>query len=85
MCRNACRSTPRSVEYYSTGDRLIAAVVTRTKMEIVSVSVLSRIKMRYKLLRFQLSKFRMGASYTQRFVEPMQRAAESHLDVLTTS
>jgi len=70
------------VEYYSTGDRLIAAVVTRTKMEIVSVSVLSRIQNALQLLRFQLSKFRMGASYTQRFVEPMQRAAESHLDVL---
>src|SRR5882672_12117573 len=70
------------VEYYSTGDRLIAAVVTRSKMEIVSVSVLSRIQNALQLLRFQLSKFRMGASYTQRFVEPMQRAAESHLDVL---
>ena len=70
------------VEYYSTGDRLIAAVATRSKMEIVSVSVLSRIQNALQLLRFQLSKFRMGTSYTQRFVEPMQRAAESHLDVL---
>jgi CHAT domain-containing protein len=70
------------VEYYSTGDRLIAAVVTRSKMEIVSVSVLSRIQNALQLLRFQLSKFRMGTSYTQRFVEPMQRAAESHLEIL---
>jgi CHAT domain-containing protein len=70
------------IEYYSTGDRLIAVVVTRTKMDIVPVSVLSRIQNYLQLLRFQLSKFRMGSSYTQRFVEPMQRAAESHLELL---
>ncbi|HWZ98217.1 MAG TPA: CHAT domain-containing protein [Candidatus Dormibacteraeota bacterium] len=70
------------VEYYSTGDRLIAAVVSPTKMEIVSVSVISRIQNFLQLLRFQLSKFRMGSAYTQRFVEPMQRAAESHLELL---
>jgi len=70
------------VEYYSTGDRLIAVVVTRSRMEIVSVSVLSRIQNFLQLVRFQLSKFRMGSSYTQRFLEPMQRAAESHLESL---
>jgi CHAT domain-containing protein len=70
------------VEYYSTGDRLIAVVVTRSRMEIVSVSVFSRIQNVLQLLRFQLSKFRMGSSYTERFVGPMQRAAESHLELL---
>jgi CHAT domain-containing protein len=70
------------IEYYSTGDRLVAVVVTRSKMKIVSVSVISRIQNFLQLLRFQLSKFRMGSSYTQRFVEPMQRAAESHLELL---
>jgi CHAT domain-containing protein len=79
----SCLPEPAAlVEYYSTGDRLIAAVVTRSKMEIVPVSVLSRIQNRLQLLRFQLSKFRMGSAYTQRFVEPMQRAAESHLEFL---
>ncbi len=70
------------VEYYSTGDRLIAVVVTQTKMEIVSVSVLSRILNFLQLLRFQLSKFRMGTAYADRFVQPMQRATESHLELL---
>jgi len=70
------------VEYYSTGDRLIAAVISRSKMEIVSVSVVSRIQNFLQLLRFQLSKFRMGSTYTQRFIEPMQRAVESHLESL---
>ena len=70
------------VEYYLTGDRLIAAVISRKRMEIVSVSVISRIQNFLQLLRFQLSKFRMGSAYTQRFIEPMQRAVESHLESL---
>src|SRR5215475_1608320 len=78
-------SLPRDtalVEYYLTGDRLIAAVISPTKMEIVPISVISRIQNYLQLLRFQLSKFRMGSGYTQRFIEPMQRAVESHLGLL---
>ena len=78
-------SLPRDaalVEYYLTGDRLIAAVISQSKTEIVSVSVISRIQSYLQLLRFQLSKFRMGSGYTQRFIEPMQRAVESHLGLL---
>jgi CHAT domain-containing protein len=70
------------VEYYSTGDRLIAAVISHAGMEIVSVSVMSRVQNLLELLRFQLSKFRMGSAYTLRFVDPMQRAVESHLEQL---
>jgi CHAT domain-containing protein len=70
------------VEYYSTGDRLIAVVVTRSKMEIVSVSVLSRIQNILQLLRFQLSRFRIGSTYADKFAGPMQLAAESHLESL---
>src|SRR5262249_2268441 len=70
------------VEYYSIGDRLVAAVVIRNRLEIVSVSVVSRVQGYLQLLRFQLSKFRMGSAYTHKFVDPMQRAAESHLELL---
>src|SRR5258705_2697815 len=41
------------VEYYSTGDRLIDVVVTRSTMEVVSVSVLSRIQNCLQLLRVE--------------------------------
>src|SRR5438046_9652008 len=43
------------VEYYSTGDRLIAVGVTRNKMESGPVSVLSRIQNALQLLRVQRS------------------------------
>lgn len=70
------------VEYYFSGDRVIAAVVTRERVEILPVTLVSRTAHYLQLLRFQLSKFRMGLSYVQRFAETLLRATESHLDAL---
>jgi len=70
------------IEYYSTGDRLVAAVVTRNSIEITPITVFSRVLHFLHLLRFQLSKFRMGATYTQRFEKPLLQAAQSHLESL---
>ena len=70
------------IEYYSTGERLVAAVVTRNSIEITPVTVFSRVLHFLHLLRFQLSKFRMGASYTQRFEQPLLQATQSHLEAL---
>ena len=70
------------IEYYSTGDRLVAAVVTRNSIDITPVTVLSRVVHFLHLLRFQLSKFRMGATYTQRFEHPLLQATQSHLESL---
>jgi CHAT domain-containing protein/Tfp pilus assembly protein PilF len=70
------------IEYYSTGDQLIAAVVKKNKTEIVPVSVVSRITHFLQLLRFQISKFRMGVAYTQRFGRPLLDATLAHLKSL---
>jgi CHAT domain-containing protein/Flp pilus assembly protein TadD len=70
------------VEFYSTGDRLIAAVVTRSSIRITAVSVVSRVIHYLHLLRFQLSKFRMGAAYAQRFEQPLLSATRGHLEAL---
>ena len=70
------------IEYYSTGDRLIAAVVTRNSIEITPITVFSRVLHFLHLLRFQLSKFRMGATYTRRFQQPLLQATHSHLEAL---
>jgi CHAT domain-containing protein len=70
------------IEYYSTGDRLVAAVVTRNSIEIKPITVFSRVVHFLHLLRFQLSKFRMGETYTQRFAEPLLQATQSHLEAL---
>jgi CHAT domain-containing protein len=70
------------VEYYSTGDRLLAAVVTRGDIQIVPVSVVSRVLHFLHLLRFQLSKFRMGTAYVHRFELPLLKATQGHLESL---
>jgi CHAT domain-containing protein/tetratricopeptide (TPR) repeat protein len=70
------------IEYYSTGDRLVAAVITRNSIEITPITVFSRVLHFLHLLRFQLSKFRMGATYTQRFQQPLLQATQSHLEAL---
>jgi CHAT domain-containing protein/Tfp pilus assembly protein PilF len=70
------------IEYYSTGDRLVAAVVTRNSIDITPITVFSRVVHFLHLLRFQLSKFRMGATYTQRFEQPLLQATQSHLEAL---
>jgi CHAT domain-containing protein len=70
------------IEYYATGDRLVAAVVTENSIEITPITVFSRVLHFLHLLRFQLSKFRMGTSYTQRFEQPLLEATQSHLEAL---
>jgi CHAT domain-containing protein len=70
------------VEYYSTGDRLVAVVVTRETLKITAVSVVSRVVHLLHLLRFQLSKFRMGTAYAHRFEQPLLTATIGHLEAL---
>lgn len=72
------------IEYYSTGERLVAAVVTRNRIEIIPVSVVSRVLHFLHLFRFQISKFRMGAGYAQRFERPLLQATQGHLEALHT-
>ena len=70
------------VEYFFSGDRVIAAVASRSGVEIVPITLVGRVAHFLQLLRFQLSKFRMGLSYVQRFAGVLLRATESHLDSL---
>jgi CHAT domain-containing protein len=80
--QSALPSDTALVEYYSTGDRLVAAVVTRETIKITAVSVVSRVIHFLHLLRFQLSKFRMGAAYAHRFEQPLLSATQGHLEAL---
>jgi len=70
------------IEYYSSGDRLLAAILTRESARIMPVTVLSRVVNFLHLLRFQIAKFRMGAAYTERFAQPLLAATQSHLESL---
>jgi tetratricopeptide (TPR) repeat protein len=70
------------VEYYSTGDRLLAAVLTRDTIAIEPLGELARVERLLQLLRFQLSKFQMGGDYTGQFAKPLLVATLGHLESL---
>src|SRR5882724_2641107 len=70
------------LEYFCAGDRLLAAVINRGDIRILPVTVLPRVTHILQLLRFQLSKFRMGSEYVRKFEEPLFRATQSHLESL---
>ena len=70
------------VEYYSAGDRLVCAVVTRDGLELRAVTRLARVAPLLHLLRFQLSKFRLGEAYAKQFGEALLGATLGHLEEL---
>src|SRR5258707_8198311 len=70
------------IEYFLSGDRILAAVLNHGEIKILPVTVLPRVTHILQLFRFQLSKFRMGSEYVRRFEEPLLRATQSHLESL---
>ncbi|MGB7847660.1 MAG: CHAT domain-containing protein [Candidatus Acidiferrum sp.] len=70
------------VEYFSTGDHIVAAVITKTGIQILPVTSLSRVTHVLQLLRFQFSKFRVGSEHIRQFEHTLFRATQSHLESL---
>jgi len=70
------------IEYFIAGEQLVAAIVSRQTVRILPVTMLSRVTHLLQLLRFQVSKFRMGNQYVRRFEKPLLRATQSHLEAL---
>jgi tetratricopeptide (TPR) repeat protein len=70
------------VEFYSAADRIVAAVLTRESIELIPLTTLSQVAPTLHLLRFQFSKFRLGAAYWQQYEQPLLRATWSHLETL---
>ncbi|MGB8542706.1 MAG: CHAT domain-containing tetratricopeptide repeat protein [Candidatus Acidiferrales bacterium] len=67
------------VEYFSVKDQFIAAVLTHEGLKIVPVTPVSRAVNLLRLLHFQISKFKLGAEYTQRFEKSMLDVMQVHL------
>ena len=67
------------LEYFRVRDRILAAVLTRDSLDISPVTLVSRVTERLRLLRFQLSKFRLGEEYVRSFREPLLEATNAHL------
>jgi CHAT domain-containing protein len=67
------------VEYFTLKDQFIAAIVMREGLEIVPLTPVSRVVNLLRLFHFQISKFKLGADYTQTFERSMLDSALGHL------
>lgn len=67
------------VEYFRIHDRIVAALLTRESLDIIPLTAVSRVRELLRLLRFQLSKFRLGPDYVERYQTPLLEATNVHL------
>jgi CHAT domain-containing protein len=67
------------IEYFIVKDKFIAAVLTREGLDIIPVTPVSRVGNLVRMLRFQLSKFRLGSEYIRTFEKNLLDATRSHL------
>ena len=67
------------VEYFQVRDRILATLITRDRLDIIPVSVDSRVRSILRLLQFQLSKFRLGEEYFKKFQSSLLQATQDHL------
>lgn len=70
------------IEYFSIGDRLVAAVITPDGLEIVPVTLQSRVNTALRLLRLQFSKFALGRDYLTTFQDALLQSSLAHLQEL---
>ncbi len=67
------------VEYYRVGDTFHACLLSRDALQIVPVGSASHLRRVLQLLRFQLSKFRLGREYVGTFHDQLLAATNAHL------
>jgi CHAT domain-containing protein len=67
------------IEYFAVGDRLIAALIGPGRLDVVAVTLVSRVANLLQMFRFQLSKLSLGPEYVGRFAQALFGATQSHL------
>ena len=77
--RSALPEDAMLVEYYRLGDAFYVCLLSRRALKIVEVGPVSELRRVLQLLRFQLSKFRLGPEYVRTFQQQLQEAAGEHL------
>lgn len=77
--RNAISPDTMVVEFFQTGDRIVVCLLNRDRLEILPVTLASRIGSVLRLLQFQLSKFRLGTEYAQAFRNSLIQSTNTHL------
>jgi CHAT domain-containing protein len=67
------------VEYFRIQDRIVTCVLTHDHLQIVPVTVRSRVEKLLHLLQLQMSKFRLNQDYLATFGEAMAISTQGHL------
>jgi CHAT domain-containing protein len=70
------------VEYFQVHDRILLCLLGRETLEIVPVTLETRIASLLRLLQFQLSKFRLGPQYLETVRDSLLQTTQAHLKEL---
>ncbi|MBZ5536646.1 MAG: CHAT domain-containing protein [Acidobacteriia bacterium] len=70
------------LEYYEARQTIYACLLSREHLEIVAVASISKVRDLFRLLQFQLSKYRLGPEYVRTFEELLHEATRAHLSEL---
>jgi CHAT domain-containing protein len=68
------------LQFYRVKDTFQACILTRKSLQIKSLGSVSQLRRTLQLLRFQLSKFRLGEDYVRTFDTQLVEATEAHLE-----
>ena len=67
------------LEFYRVGDRFYVCVLSRQSLRFVPLGSVTHLRKMLQLVRFQLSKFRLGPEYVKLFQESLLDATNAHL------
>jgi CHAT domain-containing protein/predicted negative regulator of RcsB-dependent stress response len=67
------------VEYFRVRDRILVCVLGRESLEILPVTLETRVASLLRLLQFQLSKFHLTPHYMETFHDSLVQATQAHL------
>ena len=70
------------VEYFRVRDRIVTCVLGPNTLEIIPVTLESRVASLLRLLQFQLSKFRLNPEYLKAVYGSLVQATQTHLQEL---
>ncbi|HKS82830.1 MAG TPA: CHAT domain-containing tetratricopeptide repeat protein [Candidatus Acidoferrales bacterium] len=82
VVRESLPAQAKLIEYFSVREHFFAAVLSHEELKIVPLTPVARVAHLAGLLRFQLAKFALGASYVETFQDAMLRATRTHLEGL---
>jgi tetratricopeptide (TPR) repeat protein len=77
--RAALRPDTVLVEYFRSGDQMLAAVLSRESLEVAPLGRMSRVQELARLLHFQFSRFGAGADSVARRPKLFLQSAQAHL------